>query len=138
MKSSKVRIQHDSAQTPQLRASAYQAHTGHKPLPDMKPLKGLPGLQGPRSAVPTAPVDPNTLDLLRRALAKHLPITAMYSNKHRELSPIALGTKDGEVRLWAYQFGGESDHKCKCLVVSGLSHVEIGQGEYPIPDSDPG
>jgi len=87
---------------------------------------------------PAGPVDPNTLNRLERAIAGRQPITAIYSGKHRQLGPIALGTKDGEHRLWAYQFGGESDYKCKCFVVSGLSDVEIGEGTCPTPDFDPG
>jgi hypothetical protein len=115
--------------------------SGLKPLPGLKRIKGIKGLKGlpgPRSAAPAGTVDPGTLEVIRKALAERLPITATYSKKHRELSPIALGTKGDEVHLWAYQFGGESDYKCKCFLVSGLSHVELGQGDCPIPDSDPG
>lgn len=112
--------------------------SGLKPPPELKQIKGLQDLPGPRSEVPAGPVDPGMLADIRQALADRRPITALYSTKHRELSPIALGTKGGELHLWAYQFGGESDYKCKCFVVSELSHVEIGQGDCPIPDSDPG
>jgi hypothetical protein len=62
----------------------------------------------------------------------------MYSDKPRELSPIALGTKEGELHLWAYQFGGASSHKCKCFTVAKLSGVNLMQGEWRQPDDDPG
>jgi hypothetical protein len=113
---------------------------GLKPLPGIKPLKGLPGLPGPRVKVPAGPVDPNTLNLLERAIAEREPITAMYTGKHRELSPLDLGMKNGELHLWAYQFGGESDYRCKCFVVAKLSEVDAFDGPWqePTRDRDPG
>src|SRR5215212_12030902 len=78
-----------------------------KPLPGLKPLpriqrpKGLPGLSGPPVKAPVGPVDPTTLNRLERAIAERQPITAIYSGKHRELSPLALGMKNGELHLWA-------------------------------------
>lgn len=111
---------------------------GLKGLKGLKDLPDLPGLPGPRSSASAGPADPNTLELIERALAERRPMAATYSKKQRELSPLALGTKDGERRLWAYQFGGESDYECKCFIVTKLSDVDVQHGEAPAPDSDPG
>ncbi len=62
----------------------------------------------------------------------------MYGGKSRQLSPLVLGTLRGEHRLWAYQFGGDSTHICKCFVVAKLSAVELYSGEWTMPEDDPG
>jgi hypothetical protein len=104
-------------------------------IPGIKPIKPLTGPQSKRDA---SPVDPEVLTRIQEALFQRQPITAMYSDKPRELSPIALGTKDGVLHLWAYQFGGESSHKCKCFIVAKLSVVESMPGEWREPKDDPG
>jgi predicted DNA-binding transcriptional regulator YafY len=110
-------------------------------MPGLKPLKGLPGLKdlpGPRSSASAKPADPGVLDLIRHALAERRPIAANYSGKHRELIPIELGTKDGKHHLWAYQFGGESTHQSKCLVVADLAGVELLDDPWQEPPADRG
>jgi hypothetical protein len=97
----------------------------------------LERLPGPQSTT-TGTVDPEVLTRIQEALFQRRPIRAMYSDKPRELSPIALGTRDGELHLWAYQFGGESSHKCKCFTVAKLSVVESMPGEWHQPNDDPG
>jgi predicted DNA-binding transcriptional regulator YafY len=104
----------------------------------LKGLRGLSDLPGPRSETLNPPVDPEVLTRIQEALFQRRPIAAIYSNTARELSPIALGTKGGELHLWAYQFGGESSHKCKCFTVAKLSGVDLMQDEWRQPDDDPG
>ena len=76
--------------------------------------------------------------MIQNALAERRLIAAMYSDKPREFSPIALATKDDELHLRACQFGGESNHKCKCFTVARLSSVDVMPGEWRKPDDDPG
>lgn len=119
---------------------------GTKPLPGFKPMRikplkdlpGLPDLPGPRSAPPTVAADPTVLQAIERALLDQRTITALYSERRRELAPLILGTRNGEHRLWAYQFGGESDHRCKCFVVGKLSDVEALDGSWQEPETNPG
>jgi len=109
-------------------------------IPGIKKIKGFPGLKpfpGSSSASP-GPVDLHTLALIQDALACRRPIMGTYGKKYRELSPLAIGTKDGEHHLWAYQFGGESDDKCKCFVVAKLNDAALLQKAWQAPASDPG
>jgi hypothetical protein len=107
-------------------------------LKGLKGIPNLPGLPGPESKPSPGPVDPHTLAVIRDALTRRRPITARYDGKHRELSPIALGTKDGELNLWAYQFGGESTHKCKCFSVAKFESVDPMLGNWQAAGIDAG
>jgi hypothetical protein len=94
-------------------------------------------------SLPKAPPRPSQelLSKLQQALVERRPLSALYSKKRCELSPIALGKRDGEFRLWAFQAGGESTHKAKCFVVAKLSKLRPLDGEWqaleqgPVPDN---
>lgn len=80
------------------------------------------------------------LELIRTAIRQKRQIHGVYQNRRRELCPHALGRDDdGEWKLVAYQFGGESSQRLspdgsadnwRCLFVSRLQHVELVKGPW--------
>ena len=72
--------------------------------------------------------------LLRLAAARRQPVAAVYDGLPRLLCPHVLGRKSGRLRVFCYQFGGNSSSGLavaseamggwRCLAVEKLSQVE--------------
>jgi hypothetical protein len=73
--------------------------------------------------------------LLRLAAARRQPVAATYDGLLRLLCPHVLGQKSGQLRVFCYQFGGNSNSGLpgasqgmggwRCLTVKKLSQVEL-------------
>src|SRR6266481_5728329 len=74
-------------------------------------------------------------ELLRDAMLRKSPISAVYNRRQRLLCPHVLGcNKDNRLQVLCYQFGGESSSglergnspaNWRCIPVGQLSSVEI-------------
>lgn len=77
-------------------------------------------------------------DLVRQAIIEKKQVHATYGGHHREMCPHVIGTKAGSTQAQAlfYQFGGTSQSGLKpegnwrCIPISGLSNVEVHDGEW--------
>ena len=73
--------------------------------------------------------------LLHLAAARRQPVAAVYDGLPRLLCPHVLGRKSGRLRVFCYQFGGNSNSGLavaseamggwRCLAVEKLSLVEL-------------
>jgi hypothetical protein len=98
-------------------------------------------LRAASSCLRAVPADPK-YDLIRNAVLAQDSFSAWYQGHLRLLSPFVLGTKAGEPRVLAYQFGGTS-HKVlapdgspenwRCLRVSELTEVNVLPGMWHAP-----
>lgn len=72
-------------------------------------------------------------ELLRTAISQKRNVSAIYKGLYRELSPHALGMKNGKLNLLSYQYGGESasgltpgsSENWRCMPVGALSEVSL-------------
>ena len=72
-------------------------------------------------------------ELLRTAISQKRNVSAIYKGLYRELSPHALGMKNGKLNLLSYQYGGESasgltpgsPENWRCMPVGALSEVSL-------------
>jgi hypothetical protein len=80
-----------------------------------------------------------TYELLKQAILERKQVIAIYDNYVRELSPHALGTKNGVAQCIAYQFGGDSSrgpialgstNNWRCLTVSKFRNVKVREGKW--------
>lgn len=77
-----------------------------------------------------------TYRLIRQAILAEQQITCVYDGRYRELCPHILGHTDGEEKLLAFQFGGESsrplppDGEWRCFVVARMSKVVSRSGPW--------
>lgn len=75
-------------------------------------------------------------DLIRQAILDRHQIFAMYDGYERELCPHVIGTKNGEDKMLAYQFGGDSSRglppqgEWRCFYVDRFSNVTAKPGEW--------
>jgi hypothetical protein len=77
-----------------------------------------------------------TYRLIRQAIRAEQQITCTYGGHYRELCPHVLGHTDGEEKLLAFQFAGESSKplppggQWKCLFVADMREVEARVGAW--------
>jgi hypothetical protein len=77
-----------------------------------------------------------TYRAIRQAILAERQITCHYNGQYRELCPHILGHTDGEEKLLAFQFGGESSKplprggEWRCFRVAGMRDVatRVGHG----------
>ena len=73
---------------------------------------------------------------IRKAIRAEQQITCRYNGHYRELCPHILGHTDGEEKLLAFQFGGESSKplprggEWRCLVVAEMRDVAAREGPW--------
>ena len=80
----------------------------------------------------------DVFDLLRDAIRTKRNVSATYRGRYREVSPHAIGYKDGVAHLIANQFGGESStglspdpaENWRCMDVDLLANVMSIGGEW--------
>jgi hypothetical protein len=83
------------------------------------------------SAMPSA-----TYTLIRQAILAEQQITCVYRGRHRELCPHILGHTEGEEKLLAFQFAGESSThlppggEWRCLSVRDMRSVTCRAGPW--------
>lgn len=121
---------------------------GIKPVSGPPRTKGLSKFPGPQSSDSSdrdeelGPDDPTVVALIERALDERLQIAATYWGKdgegYHEFLPLALGSKNGHGRLWSYQVIGASGAGWRCFRIAGLKDLQMKQGSWDIPASDPG
>lgn len=76
--------------------------------------------------------------LIRQAIANKTNIAATYQGHARELSPHAIGMKNGRRQALCLQFGGTSssglstnlEENWRCLPVDALSNVRVMGGSW--------
>jgi hypothetical protein len=77
-----------------------------------------------------------TYRAVRQAILAEQQITCDYNGHYRELCPHILGHTNGEEKLLAFQFGGESSKRLprggewRCLLVAGMRDVEAREGPW--------
>jgi hypothetical protein len=83
--------------------------------------------------------------LIRQAILEKKNVHAIYNGLDREMTPHALGTKNGKPQALFYQYGGQSSSRpiqpdgspenWRCVEVSKLSNVTIvGGAPHTAPD----
>jgi predicted DNA-binding transcriptional regulator YafY len=81
-------------------------------------------------------VPSSTYLLFRAAILGRKQVVCIYREKYRELCPHALGTRDGQERALAYQFGGESSSalppggEWRCLRLDEVSQARMRDGDW--------
>jgi hypothetical protein len=74
--------------------------------------------------------DDEVYELLRLAILRRQPITAVYDGHPRSLCPHVLGRKAGRLRVFCFQFEGSSSSQAgeaagwRCLAVDKLRQVQ--------------
>jgi len=78
--------------------------------------------------------------VVRQAVEKRCPISAVYQGRYRLFCPHRLGrNKEGQLRALCYQFGGESNSGLKqfgssdnwrCLAIEKLSDIALLEGAW--------
>ena len=87
--------------------------------------------QGTANSMPSA-----TYRLLRKAILGEKQVTCVYQGRHRELCPHIIGRTDGEEKVLAFQFGGESNTSLppagewRCLYLSQVGKARIRDGPW--------
>ncbi len=77
-----------------------------------------------------------TYRAIRQAILAERQITCHYNGQYRELCPHILGHTDGEEKLLAFQFGGESSKplprggEWRCFRVAGMRDVATRVGPW--------
>ena len=77
-----------------------------------------------------------TYTLIRKAILAERQITCHCNGRYREVCPHILGHTDGEQKLLAFQFGGESSKplprrgEWRCLYIDRMSHVVTRDGPW--------
>jgi hypothetical protein len=77
-----------------------------------------------------------TYRLVRKAILAEQQIICIYDGRYRELCPHILGHGDGEEKLLAFQFGGDSSKplppggQWRCLTVSAMRDVTPREGPW--------
>ena len=81
----------------------------------------------------------NTYDTIRAAIVAKQQVVATYNGFTREMSPHAIGRKNGAEQALFFQFGGDSSkgpithddkNNWRCLTLSSLRDVEVRDGEF--------
>ena len=73
---------------------------------------------------------------LASAIVARTPVFCRYEGCGREICPIILGHSDGQEKLLAWQFGGETSKgrlrmaTWRCFELAKLRDIEIIQGEW--------
>ena len=77
--------------------------------------------------------------LVRQAIINKDQVVASYNGHHREMSPHAIGKKNGREQALFYQFGGTSSSglaapgsgdNWRCIPIDGLSGVSTKEGPW--------
>lgn len=77
-----------------------------------------------------------TYVLIRNAILAEQQITCVYAGRYRELCPHIIGHTDGEEKLLAFQFGGDSSKplppggQWRCLGVAGIKKLAARDGPW--------
>lgn len=85
---------------------------------------------------PAVSADNEVYELLRLAIERRQPLTAVYEEQQRLLCPHVLGRKSGRLRVFCYQFGGASNSVVgevtgwRCLAVEKLTRVQWCQDTW--------
>ena len=79
-------------------------------------------------------------EIVRQAVERRRPISAVYYNRRRLFCPHRLGrNKDGQLRVLCYRYGGESESGLKpigspdnwrCVALDKLGNVEVLNGAW--------
>ena len=77
-------------------------------------------------------------DVIRAAIEAKTNISATYQGHHRELSPHAIGTKNGREQALFLQFGGTSssglsdnpEENWRCIPIADMVDVQAFEGEW--------
>lgn len=74
-----------------------------------------------------------TYKRFRQAILEEKQVICVYQGRYRELCPHIIGDTDGQERVLAYQFGGESSGKLpqwRCLSLAEVSGVKLRDGPW--------
>ena len=81
-----------------------------------------------------------TYDIIENAIRNRQQVTAIYRGRERKLCPHILGRKNGQERLFAYQFAGSSKSgldyisgspsNWRCMFLDELENVESKDGDW--------
>lgn len=72
--------------------------------------------------------------LFRDAVLNEKQVTCVYRGRYRELCPVIIGQTDGEEKVLAFQFGGESTSRLprggewRCLFLAMVSDARLRDG----------
>lgn len=78
----------------------------------------------------------STLELVGRALLERRPVSARYAGRPRLFCPHAIGRREGVLRVFAWQFGGETRDgdaglpNWRCFDMAGLEAVRRAAGSW--------
>lgn len=67
-------------------------------------------------------------------------VTCVYQGLYREICPHTIGWKDGQAKVWGFQFAGESsnglsaDGEWRCMFIAGMADVAIKDGAWHTRD----
>ena len=73
---------------------------------------------------------------LRNAIQNKQQVSCIYHGLPREICPHVIGTKNGQSKVLAYQFGGRSsrglppDGEWRCMFVDEITNVSVANGEW--------
>jgi TrkA domain protein len=93
------------------------------------------------ASAPSIPSD--NLSIFRQAIAEKRQVRARYDGGLREVCPHALGTKDGQVRAFVFQFAGYSRRGLppgggwRCLPIDRLTEVSLQDGQWYTGETAP-
>ena len=77
-----------------------------------------------------------TYRLVRQAIQNEQQLTCLYRRHYRELCPHIIGWTEGEEKLLAWQFAGETNStlppggEWRCLKIAGMSDVKARDGRW--------
>jgi hypothetical protein len=77
-----------------------------------------------------------TYGLFRRAILEEKQVTCVYHGRYRELCPHIIGHTDGEEKVLAFQFGGESrtslppGGEWRCLLLADVENAQMREGRW--------
>ena len=74
--------------------------------------------------------------LIREAILHEKQVTCAYHGRYREICPVIVGHSDGEEKLLAFQFGGESTKRLpprgewRCFSIAALTDIRLRDGPW--------
>lgn len=77
-----------------------------------------------------------TYRLFREAVLNEKQVTCIYRGRYRELCPVIIGHADGEEKVLAYQFAGDSTSRLppggewRCLFLAKVSDARLRDGPW--------
>ena len=78
--------------------------------------------------------------IISDAVRNKKQVTCVYQGLYRKICPHTIGWKNGQAKVWGFQFGGESSNglpdngEWRCMFIAGITDLAVQDGEWHTRD----